>query len=183
MRSNADMQATSSVAPPPEESQRRVAAFGSYVEAQAAVDRLADAGFPVESTTITGEGLRYVERVTGRRGYAEAMLSGALHGAVIGAVLGFVFGLFDWVEPLVSAVVLAFYGAVYGAVLGGLLGLGLHWTSAGRRDFQSVSSVEAERYSVRVAAEHADEASRLLGGEPAGTGAHPAQFHVGKERR
>jgi Heat induced stress protein YflT domain len=39
--------------------------FGSYEEAQQLVDRLSDAGFPVD-LRIVGTGLRTVEQVTGR---------------------------------------------------------------------------------------------------------------------
>ena len=43
-----------------------VGSYSSYEEAQAAVDRLSDEGFPVENLDIVGSGLRLVERVTGR---------------------------------------------------------------------------------------------------------------------
>ena len=43
-----------------------VASFGTYEEAQEAVDRLSDDGFAVESLDIVGSDLRLVERVTGR---------------------------------------------------------------------------------------------------------------------
>jgi hypothetical protein len=43
-----------------------VASYSSYEEAQTAVDRLSDDGFPVENLDIVGSGLRLVERVTGR---------------------------------------------------------------------------------------------------------------------
>ena len=43
-----------------------VASFGSYEEAQKAVDQLSDDGFAVENLDIVGSDLRLVERVTGR---------------------------------------------------------------------------------------------------------------------
>jgi hypothetical protein len=43
-----------------------VASYGSYEEAQAAVDRLSDERFPLENLDIVGSRLRSVERVTGR---------------------------------------------------------------------------------------------------------------------
>jgi Heat induced stress protein YflT domain len=43
-----------------------VASYDSYEEAQDAVDRLSDEGFPVENLDIVGSGLHSVERVTGR---------------------------------------------------------------------------------------------------------------------
>jgi hypothetical protein len=40
---------------------RPVAGFGSYPEAEAAVERLADAGFPVDRAAIVGRGLVVME--------------------------------------------------------------------------------------------------------------------------
>jgi hypothetical protein len=40
--------------------------FATYEEAQALVDRLPDAGFPVEGVRIVGTGMHSVEQVTGR---------------------------------------------------------------------------------------------------------------------
>ena len=141
---------------------RTVATFVDYPDAQAAVDRLSDDGFPVEHVVIMGQGLRSVEHVTGRRSYLQAAGSGALSGAFMGAFLGALFGLFSFFDPLTSAVVLALWGLVFGAVLGAILGLIGHAMSGGRRDFSSVRTVEAERYDVAVAAEHAADAERRL---------------------
>src|SRR3954470_17818084 len=82
---------------------RIVASFGSYAEAQKAVDYLSDEGFPVERVSIVAEDLRFVEQVTGRRGYGQALLQGAGSGAVVGAFFGFLLGLFELVDPLLSA--------------------------------------------------------------------------------
>lgn len=141
-----------------------IAAYRSYKQAQAAVDRLADAEFPVERLTIVADGLRFVEQVLGRRGYKEAAIGGLLSGALLGAMFGFFFGLFDWVRPLVSGLALAFYGLIFGAVIGATVGAVGHWMTAGRRDYSSESSVQAERYAVVCDAASADEAGRLLAG-------------------
>lgn len=141
---------------------RTVASFEDYAGAQAAVDRLSDDGFPVEHVVIVGHGLRSVEHVTGRRGFLQAAGSGALSGAVLGAFLGALFGLFTFFEPLTSAVVLALWGLLLGAVLGALLGLLAHALTRGRRDFDSVRTVEAERYDIDVDADHAGDAERRL---------------------
>ena len=58
-----------------------VASYSAYEEAQAAVDRLSDEGFPVENLDIVGSGLRLVERVTGRLTMARATAAGAASGA------------------------------------------------------------------------------------------------------
>ena len=141
---------------------RTVASFADYPSAQTAVDRLSDDGFPVEHVVIVGQGLRSVEHVTGRRGFLQAAGSGAASGALLGAFLGGLFGLLTFFEPLTSAVVLALWGLVLGAVMGALFGLLGHALSGGRRDFSSVGTVEAERYDITVAAEHAADAEQRL---------------------
>jgi heat induced stress protein YflT len=141
---------------------RLVASYGSYAEAQGAVDRLADGGFPVERVSIVAEGLRFEERVTGRKGYGRAALEGSGAGAIPGALIGFVFGLFSSIDPLVSGLLLALYGLSFGAVLGATLSLISDASSGGRRDFSSVGSMRADSYDVVADEEVAEEASRLL---------------------
>jgi hypothetical protein len=140
-------------------SRRVVGSYGSYGEAQRAVDHLSDEGFPVERAAIVAEGLRFVEQVTGRVGYGRAALQGAASGASIGVLFGFVFGLFSLIDPLVSALVLAFWGLVLGAILA-IVGLISHALSGGRRYFSSVGGMQAERYNIMAD----EEAQRLLSG-------------------
>lgn len=141
---------------------RTIQEFDTYAEAEEAVDTLSDAGFPVEQTRIIGVGVRVVERVTGRRGYGKAALDGALNGAIIGALVGLLLGLFSVVDPLVNGLVLALWGVLIGTVLGALIALGTHATTGGRRDFGSVTSLEAERFRLDVAVDQAEEAERQL---------------------
>ena len=143
---------------------RVVASYDSYAEAQRAVDYLSDERFPVERVSIVAEDLRFVEQVTGRRGYGQALLQGAGSGAVIGAIFGFFLGLFSLVDPVISALLLALYGLIFGAILGALIGLISHALAGGRRDFSSVGAIEANRYNVMADEEVAEEASRLLAG-------------------
>jgi hypothetical protein len=63
---------------------------------------------------------------------------------------------------VVASFTLALYGLVLGAVIGALLGLLLHSLTGGRRDFASVSGMQASRYDLQVDEEVADEAARLL---------------------
>src|SRR4051794_41603426 len=70
-----------------------VASFGSYDEAQAAVDRLSDDGFPVEHIDIVGSDLRLVERVTGRLTKGRDPTAGIAGGAVFGRLVGLAVGL------------------------------------------------------------------------------------------
>jgi hypothetical protein len=141
---------------------RVVASFKTYAEAELAVDHLADQKFPVERVTIVARDLKMVEQVTGRRGYLEAALQGLASGALIGVLIGWLFGIFNWFEPITSAFWLAIDGLWFGAVVGALLGLLLQALSRGRRDFDSVAGITADRYDLLVDDEVAAQAARLL---------------------
>jgi hypothetical protein len=84
-----------------------VASFDRYEEAELAVDRLSDRGFPVERVAIIGQDLQTVEQVTGKMTYPRAAWNGALSGAVPGVLIGWIFGLFNWVHPLITSLLLA----------------------------------------------------------------------------
>jgi hypothetical protein len=142
---------------------RAVASYETYAEAERAVDHLSDQKFPVERVSIIARDLKLVEQVTGRRGYLEAALQGLASGALIGVLIGWLFGIFNWFEPVTSAFWLAIDGLWFGALVGALFGLLLHTLSRGRRDFDSVAGLSADRYEVLVDDEVAPEAARLLG--------------------
>jgi uncharacterized membrane protein len=137
-----------------------VASYASYPEAQEAVDRLSDAGFPVEHVDIVGSDLRLVERVTGRLTRGRAAMAGAGIGVTWGLFLGLLIGLFttgpEWVGLVLG-------GALIGAFWGALFGFLAHWATGGRRDFASTSGLVAARYDVMVADEHAARAREMLG--------------------
>jgi hypothetical protein len=139
-----------------------VASYPSYADAERAVDHLSDEGFPVEHVTIVGRGLHSLETVTGRLTYLRAAGRSALTGAVIGALFGWLFGLFNLINPLVTGLLLALYGLIFGAVVGAILGLVGHSLTGGRRDFSSVSTIQAETYDVMVDAPFAAAATDLL---------------------
>jgi hypothetical protein len=141
-----------------------VASFDDYAAAERAVDQLADEGFPVAHLRVVGEGLRFVEDVTGRRDPDRVAYEGAVSGAIIAGFLGLLFGLLNWLEPLISALLLGVYGVVFGAALGAILGLIAHATARGARDFSSVRSISAERYDVLAEADVADEARARIAG-------------------
>jgi len=137
-----------------------VAVYDDYASAQRAVDHLSDNRFPVERSAIVGTGLRLVEKVTGRLTVGKAALAGAVSGAWIGLFIGLLFGIFsvsDWWRVILFAVVL---GALWGAAFGAIA----HAFTGGRRDFSSLSRLEAARYAVVVDAEFAEPATRLLTG-------------------
>jgi hypothetical protein len=144
-------------------SRRVVASYSDYAEAELAVDRLSDRGFPVERTSIVGRDLEYVEEVTGRMGYGGAALRGALTGALVGLLIGWLFAVFNWFDPLVETGWLILDGLWFGALVGALLGLLQHLLLGGRRDFASLGGMRAKRYEVLADDEVADEAERLLG--------------------
>lgn len=148
---------------------RPVATYGTYREAQRAVDYLSDQNFPVQRAAIVGEGIRLVEQVTGRLNYGRALLNGALSGASTGLFVALLFGLFGFFGPAAGAAILslALYGLVFGAILGAVLGLVGYALTGGQRDFTSVSGMQAERFVVMVDGEVADDAARLLSTLPA----------------
>jgi heat induced stress protein YflT len=141
---------------------RVVAAYDSYDEAQQAVDRLSDRGFPVDKVAIVGRGLRYVEQVTGRVTTGRAALLGALEGALVGAFLGVLVAVIFSYDPNPAVPLLILYGLVAGALVGAALGAILHAATGGRRDFASVPGITAERYEVVVDDDVANRALELL---------------------
>jgi hypothetical protein len=136
-----------------------VASYGTYAEAQQAVDRLSDGGFPVENVDIVGSDLRLVERVTGRLTRGRAAMAGAGIGATWGLFLGLLIGLFtsgaEWVGLVIGGVLIGtFWGALFGFLA--------HWATGGRRDFSSMSGLVAARYEVMVTGDQASRAREML---------------------
>lgn len=156
------MSTTPAPTPTPGATRVAVSTHGTYQEAQAAVDRLSDDGFPVERSAIVGSDLRYVEQVTGRLTSLRAALSGAASGALLGLFLGVLFGFLSFFEPVTSAIVLGLWGLVLGAVLGAVIGFVGHAVQGGRRDFSSAGGIQATRFMVQVDADLVEEARRVL---------------------
>jgi hypothetical protein len=124
-----------------------IAEFRSYRDAQHLVDRLSDAGFPVQSARIVGHDVHTVEQVTGRLTTGRAALVGAATGAWIGLLIGVLLTLFTaGAAPIATFLASLFMGAGWGAVLGSVG----HWVTRGRRDFSSVKRLDAGRYQVQV---------------------------------
>jgi hypothetical protein len=150
---------------------RSVATYPTYREAEETVDRLSDAGFPVEHVAIVGSGLRTVEQVTSRMTTGRAAAMGAGQGAIIGLFFALLFGIFftgpNFFGLLVYAVVLsAIFGAVFGAIGQAATG--------GRRDFASIQRMEAERYEVMVDPDVAARAIQIIEGRSPEPPAAPA---------
>jgi hypothetical protein len=144
---------------PPATTRQLIASFDSYPAAQRLVDRMSDDGYPVEHVSIVGEGVRTVERVTGRMTNGKAALAGAGSGAWFGLFIGLLLAIFA-VGPLWLWVVLV--AIVIGACWGAVFGFVAHWSTRGRRDFSSVHTLEAQRYDIYVPAELAAAAARYV---------------------
>ena len=144
-------------------SRRVVATYGSYADAERAVDQLADEGFPVERLTVVGSDLQLVEQVTGRLSYARAGAAGAASGAWTGSLFGLIFAVFLTDDAGVSALAVVLDGLVFGALIGALFGVAAYALTGGRRDFASVSGLQAGRYDVMADVEVAEEAAARLG--------------------
>ena len=137
----------------------QVATYVAYLEAQRAVDHLADKQFPVKLVTIVGTDLRMVERVTGRLSYPRVALAGAASGAWFGLFVGLLLLMFSTSSaqtfPLLAAILI-------GAAFGMLFSVITYSFTAGKRDFTSASQIVAGSYSVLCVAEQAHKARSLL---------------------
>jgi len=158
-----------------------IGTYDTYLEAQRAVDYLSDEKFPVEHTTIVGNNLRQVEKITGRLTWGRAITGGLATGAWFGLFVGMLLGIFAtqgsaWVSAVLTGVTL---GAVFGMTFGAIGYAQLR----GRRDFTSRTAVVATTYDVLCDHKFAEEArnhlARLaLKGEvtPRTPGAPPQQY-------
>lgn len=142
---------------------RVIVSYRDYEGAQRTVDRLSDAGFPVENLRIVGHGVSTVEAITGRLTNGRAALRGAAGGAWFGLFIGLLFGMFvagaGWVAVLLA-------GLLIGAVWGAIFGLVGQWVTHGRRNFASVSTLAAERYDIMCTPALAAQAAGLVTSSP-----------------
>ncbi|WP_189224598.1 general stress protein [Saccharothrix coeruleofusca] len=137
-----------------------IGSYGTYEEAQRAVDFLADSDFPVQEVTIVGVDLMLVERVTGKLTWGRVLGTGAASGAWFGAFVGVLLSLFNTTP-----------GAGFGPILVGVItgvGFGLifaavgYSSTRGKRDFQSASQLVAGRYDVLCQPRSAERGRDLL---------------------
>ncbi len=141
-------------------SKTTVATYGTYPEAERAVDFLSDRGFPVEKAAIVGTGLKTVEQIAGRLTTGRAAIAGAMQGAMLGLFFGLLFSLF-FEGPDFLGVIL--YGLVAGTIFGTVFGAIGQAMTGGRRDFASRKGMQAERYEVQVEHDVSARAKQLLG--------------------
>jgi hypothetical protein len=135
-----------------------VGSYTSYLDAQKAVDYLADQQFPVHMVSIVGNELKMVERVTGRLSYPRVALSGALSGMWFGLFVGVLLSFFAPSPGYFSILTSVLMGAAFFM----LFGIVTYAMQRGKRDFTSTSQVVATSYDVVVSPEAAHEARRLL---------------------
>jgi xanthosine utilization system XapX-like protein len=136
-----------------------VASFPTYEAAQKAVSTLIAAEVPARDIAIVGQGLRSIERVTGRLGYATAARSGAINGVLLGLLFSAILVIGSPAVPIQ-----AFVGVLFvGIAIGMLLSIVTYSFVRRRRDFASVMQVMAERYEVTVANDSVQRARQVLG--------------------
>jgi hypothetical protein len=136
-----------------------IGTYDTYREAQRAVDYLSDEKFPVEHTTIVGNNLRQVEKITGRLTWGRALTAGLASGAWFGLFVGVLLGIFapdgGWLAALLTGLVLGgLFGMAFGAIGYGQL--------RGSRDFTSRTAVVATTYDVLCDFKFAEEARNHL---------------------
>ncbi|MET0297042.1 MAG: general stress protein [Microbacterium sp.] len=147
----------------PDDVGQTVAEFPSYDRAQKAVSTLIAADVPARDIAIVGQGLRSIERVTGRLGYASAARSGAINGVLLGLLFSAVL-----VIGSPSVPIQAFVGVLFvGIAIGMLLSIVTYSIVRRRRDYASVTQVVADHYEVTVAASSFARARQVLGPQAA----------------
>jgi hypothetical protein len=137
-----------------------IATYDTYVEAQRAVDFLADEEFAVENISIIGSDLKMVEKVTGRLTRGRAAAAGAASGAWFGLFVGVLLSLFS--KSGTNGFLLVVSALIYGAVFGAIFGFVSHALSGGKRDFTSRSKIVSSRYELVVVWAQADKAREVL---------------------
>lgn len=139
-----------------------IGSYTSYLDAQKAVDYLADEKFPVRYVSIVGNDLKMVERVTGKLSYPRVALTGAMTGAWFGLFIGVMLSFFDSAANSGQMPLNIMTAVLLGAALWMLFAIIGYAAQRGKRDFTSTNQVLASSYDVIVAPDVAGEARRLL---------------------
>ncbi|WP_427018771.1 general stress protein [Pseudarthrobacter sp. P1] len=154
-----------------------IGSYTSYLDAQKAVDYLADQKFAVQFVSIVGNDLKMVERVTGKLSYPRVALSGALTGAWFGLFIGVLLSFFGSSAPGAVPYLSVGTSMLMGAAFWLLFAIVGYAAQRGKRDFTSTSQVLASSYDVIVAPEMASEARRMLAQLPMSPqAARPASY-------
>ncbi|MEV7631356.1 general stress protein [Microbacterium sp. NPDC089318] len=138
-----------------------IASTKDYEAAQKIVSKLIAGEVPARDIAIVGEGVRTVERVTGKLGYAAAARSGATNGVLIGLLLSAIM-LFGTPDAPISL----FLGfLLIGVALGMIMSLVTYSIVRRRRDFASMMQMLADHYEVRVQPASLTKARGVVGPE------------------
>lgn len=140
-----------------------VASFPTYEAAQKAVSSLIAADIPARDIAIVGQGLRSIERITGRLGYASAARSGAVNGLLLGLLFSAIL-----VIGSPSVPIQAFVGVLFvGIAIGMLMSIVAYSFVRRRRDYASVMQVVADHYEITVTDNSVGRARQVLGPQSA----------------
>lgn len=146
-----------------------VASFPTYEAAQKAVSSLIAAEIPAREIAIVGQGLRSIERITGRLGYASAARSGAVNGLLLGLLFSAIL-----VIGSPSVPIQAFVGVLFvGIAIGMLMSIVAYSFVRRRRDYASVMQVVADHYEVTVTDGSVSRARQVLGPQTSVTPSAP----------
>ncbi|OKL48108.1 general stress protein [Boudabousia marimammalium] len=142
-----------------------VARYEKYEQAQAAVDQLSEAEFPVQHVAIVGVDLKLVEHVMGRITFGKVLLAGAAQGLWLGFMVGLIAGVVGSGVTTASFAVTLSLASALGLVGGILFGILSYFMRRDKRDYLSHSHVVAASYEV-IAAENAELARKTLENSP-----------------
>ncbi len=143
----------------PQEHGEKIAEHATYQGAQKTVTQLIEADIPAKDIAIVGRGLRSVESVTGRLGYATAARSGAVNGILLGLLFSAIFVL-----GTPGAALQLFIGVMLvGIAVGMLLSLITYTLVRRRRDYTSITQVIADDYEVTVLPRSIHRAREIVG--------------------
>lgn len=143
----------------PQEQGEKVSEHTGYEGAQKAVTQLIDADIPAKDIQIVGRGLRSIETVTGRLGYAAAARSGAINGILLGLLFSAIFVL-----GTPDAAIQVFIGVMFvGIAMGMLMSMFAYMIVRRRRSYASVTQVVADHYEVMVLPRSIHRAREIAG--------------------
>lgn len=137
-----------------------VSTYDRANDVRQAVNILAEADFPVQRLAIIGNGMRGVERITGKLTWLRVALS----GVVSGAYFGLLFGILQFLFFPGGANQLGFFLAalIIGAGFGMLLRVVMYAASRNRRGFASVMAMVASSYELVTDPELVGQAREIL---------------------
>lgn len=143
----------------PQEHGEKIAEHATYEGAQKTVSQLIEADIPAKDIAIVGRGLRSVETVTGRLGYATAARSGAINGILLGLLFSAIFVL-----GTPNAAIQLFVGVMFvGIAIGMMMSLITYALVRRRRDYTSITQVIADHYEVTVLPRSIHRAREIVG--------------------